>query len=41
MDPKALEAAAKQMGNKLPSGLPGLSGGMSLPPGLTGFGKKK
>ncbi|WP_050928692.1 signal recognition particle protein [Aestuariivita boseongensis] len=38
MDPKALEAAAKQMGGK---GLPGLGGGMSLPPGLSGFGKKK
>ena len=37
MDPKALEAAAKQMGGKLP----GLGGGMSLPPGLSGFGKKK
>ena len=39
MDPKALEAAAKQMGGK--GGLPGLGGGMSLPPGLSGFGKKK
>jgi signal recognition particle subunit SRP54 len=37
MDPKALEAAARQMGGKLP----GLSGGMGLPPGLSGFGKKK
>ncbi|MEP5729032.1 MAG: signal recognition particle protein [Sulfitobacter sp.] len=37
MDPKALEAAAKQMGGKLP----GLGGGMGLPPGLSGFGKKK
>ena len=36
MDPKAMEAAAKQMGGKLP----GLGGG-SLPPGLSGFGKKK
>jgi len=36
MDPAAMEAAAKQMGGKLP----GLGGG-SLPPGLTGFGKKK
>ncbi|WP_299566332.1 signal recognition particle protein [uncultured Sulfitobacter sp.] len=34
MDPKALEAAAKQMGGKLP-------GGMGLPSGLSGFGKKK
>ena len=38
MDPKALEAAAKQMGGRLP-GLGG--GGMALPPGLSGFGKKK
>ena len=38
MDPQALEAAAKQMGGKLP-GLGG--GGLSLPPGLSGFGKKK
>ncbi len=37
MDPKALEAAAKQMGGKLP----GLGGGMGLPSGLSGFGKKK
>ena len=37
MDPKALEAAAKQMGGKLP----GMGGGMGLPPGLSGFGKKK
>ncbi len=47
MDPKALEAAAKQMGGKLPGGglpggLPGLGGGgMGLPSGLSGFGKKK
>jgi signal recognition particle subunit SRP54 len=41
MDPKALEAAAKQMGGKLSGGLPGLGGGMALPPGLSGFGKKK
>ena len=44
MDPKALEAAARQMGGKmpggLPGGLPGLGGG-ALPPGLSGFGKKK
>ncbi len=38
MDPKAMEAAAKQMGGKLP-GLGG--GGMALPPGLSGFGKRK
>jgi signal recognition particle subunit SRP54 len=36
MDPKALEAAAKQMGGKLPG-----MGGMGLPGGLSGFGKKK
>jgi signal recognition particle subunit SRP54 len=42
MDPAALEAAAKQMGGKLPGGLGGLGGGgMALPPGLSGFGKKK
>ncbi len=41
MDSKQLEAAAKQMGGKMPGGLPGLGGGMSLPPGLSGFGKKK
>mgnify|MGYP000043385659 CR=1 FL=1 len=37
MDQKALEQAAKQMGG----GLPGLGGGAALPPGLSGFGKKK
>jgi signal recognition particle subunit SRP54 len=43
MDPKALEAAAKQLGAKggLSGGLPGLGGGLGLPPGLSGFGKKK
>jgi len=43
MDPKQLEAAAKAMGSgKMPGGLPGLGGGgMGLPPGLSGFGKKK
>ncbi|SMO82718.1 signal recognition particle subunit FFH/SRP54 (srp54) [Thalassovita litoralis] len=44
MDPKALEAAAKAMGGKLPGGLGGLGGlggGMGLPGGLSGFGKKK
>ena len=43
MDPKALEAAAKQMGAQggLPGGLPGLGAGAGLPPGLSGFGKKK
>ena len=38
MDPKALEAAAKQLGAG--GGLPGLGGG-GLPGGLSGFGKKK
>ncbi|MFP7671971.1 signal recognition particle protein [Marivita sp. S0852] len=37
MDPKALEQAAKQMGM---GGMPGMGGG-GLPPGLSGFGKKK
>ncbi|MGY9049959.1 signal recognition particle [Puniceibacterium antarcticum] len=37
MDPKAMEAAARQMGGKLP----GLGGGGGLPSGLSGFGKKK
>jgi len=41
MDPKALEQAAKAMGGKLPGGLPGMGGGMGLPSGLSGFGKKK
>ncbi|SEK73825.1 signal recognition particle subunit FFH/SRP54 (srp54) [Roseovarius azorensis] len=44
-DPKAMEEAARAMGGKLPGGLggglPGLGGGMGLPPGLSGFGKKK
>ncbi len=43
-DPAAMEAAAKQLGAKMPGGmgggLPGL-GGAGLPPGLSGFGKKK
>ena len=38
MDPAAMEAAAKQLG--LGGKLPGL-GGAALPPGLSGFGKKK
>ncbi len=38
MDPKALEAAAKQMGGQMGGGLPGL-GGASLPHGLSGLGK--
>ena len=37
MDPKAMEAAAKQMGG----GFPGMGGGGQIPPGLSGFGKKK
>jgi signal recognition particle subunit SRP54 len=43
IDPKSLEAAAKQLGSKggLPGGLQGFGGGMALPPGLSGFGKKK
>ena len=41
MDPKAMEAAARAMGGKMPGGLPGLGGGMALPPGLSGLGKKK
>jgi signal recognition particle subunit SRP54 len=40
MDPKAMEAAAKQMGMG-GAKLPGLGGGIGLPPGLSGFGKKK
>jgi signal recognition particle subunit SRP54 len=41
-DPAAMEAAAKQMGMNMPGGgLPGLGGGAQLPPGLSGFGKKK
>jgi signal recognition particle subunit SRP54 len=40
MDPKALEQAAKQLGGGK-GGLPGMGGGMQLPPGLSGFGKKK
>jgi signal recognition particle subunit SRP54 len=39
-DPAAMEAAAKALGGKMPGGLPGL-GGNALPPGLSGFGKKK
>lgn len=39
-DPAAMEAAAKALGGKMPGGLPGLGGG-GLPPGLSGFGKKK
>ena len=39
MDPKALEAAAKQLGAG--GKLPGLGGMGGLPSGLSGFGKKK
>ncbi|MEZ5716477.1 MAG: signal recognition particle protein [Paracoccaceae bacterium] len=39
-DARALEQAARQLGKG--GGLPGLGGGgMALPPGLSGFGKKK
>ena len=42
-DPKAMEEAAKALQGKVPpGGLPGLGGGgMQLPSGLSGFGKKK
>jgi len=40
-DPAAMEAAAKALQSKMPGGLPGLGGGLQLPPGLSGFGKKK
>ncbi|MGB3314314.1 MAG: signal recognition particle protein [Albidovulum sp.] len=40
-NPKAMEEAAKALQGKMGGGLPGLGGGMSLPPGLSGFGKKK
>jgi len=35
-----IEAAQKQLG-AMPGGMPGLGGGAQLPPGLSGFGKKK
>ena len=42
VDPAQLEQAAKAMGKMPGGGLPGLGGGgMGLPPGLSGFGKKK
>ncbi|WP_071673097.1 signal recognition particle protein [Nioella nitratireducens] len=41
MDQAALEQAAKQMGGPGAGGLPGLGSGADLPPGLSGFGKKK
>ena len=40
-DPKAMEEAAKALQGKMPGGLPGLGGAGGLPPGLSGFGKKK
>ncbi|WP_341211156.1 signal recognition particle protein [uncultured Limimaricola sp.] len=43
-DPAAMEKAAKMLGKQLPGGmgkLPGMGGGMGLPSGLSGFGKKK
>ena len=44
LDSKALQKAAKDLGNmspnNIPGGLSGLGGGQ-LPPGLSGFGKKK
>ncbi|MCB1368686.1 MAG: signal recognition particle protein [Rhodobacteraceae bacterium] len=40
-DPAAMEQAARALGAKMPGGgLPGLGGG-SLPPGLSGLGRKK
>ncbi|MCV6597522.1 MAG: signal recognition particle protein [Mangrovicoccus sp.] len=45
MPSEAEIAAAQQklggMGGGMPGGLPGLGGGPALPPGLSGFGKKK
>ena len=44
LDPKELQKAAKDLGNMSPNNIPGgLSGigGGQLPPGLSGFGKKK
>ncbi len=46
MNPAEVEAAARAMGGKMPGGDPGRPGGMlgpggTLPPGLSGFGKKK
>ena len=40
-DPKAMEEAAKALQGKMPGGLSGLGGAGGLPPGLSGFGKKK
>ena len=36
-----IEAAQQQLGQMPGGGLPGLGGGAQLPPGLSGFGKKK
>ena len=41
MDPKVVDQAVKLIGRSMPGGLPGLPGGMGLPPGLSGLGKKK
>ncbi|MBV1862955.1 MAG: signal recognition particle protein [Rhodobacteraceae bacterium] len=40
MDSAQMEKMAAKMGKQIPGGLPGLGGG-ALPPGLSGFGKKK
>jgi len=40
MDPAALQKAAAALPRGL-GGMPGMGGGMTLPPGLSGFGKKK
>ena len=40
-DPAAMQEAAKALQGKMPAGMPGMGGGMQLPPGLSGFGKKK
>ena len=42
-DPAAMEEAAKALGAKMPGGMGGMPGlgGAALPPGLSGFGKKK
>jgi len=42
-DPKAMAEAAKALQGQMPAGggLPGLGGPAQLPPGLSGFGKKK
>jgi signal recognition particle subunit SRP54 len=40
-DPAAMEAAAKQLGSKMPGGFGGMPGMGNLPSGLSGFGKKK